>query len=163
RDGFEDWIRADAVPELRPFFKKKIGTPIPATKAVPKREVPRPTDGKLAGKKPTPAVGLAIGGGARIEEKKATPKVDVGEESLPDLSDSLELDDADSGERDTVASTDEPLGESVADAVSGLFGKAESGKVSDLPKMEFDEHPENGAAVDGELELSISEPSRIVK
>src|SRR5262249_55749982 len=56
RDGFEDWMRADAVPELRPFFKKKIGTPIPATKAAPKREVPRPTDGKLAGKKPTPAV-----------------------------------------------------------------------------------------------------------
>src|SRR5438552_4462973 len=63
RDGFEDWIRADGVPELRPFFKKKIGTPAPATKAVPKREVPRPTDGKLAGKKLTPAVGLATGGG----------------------------------------------------------------------------------------------------
>src|SRR5215831_11824861 len=91
RDGFEDWIRADAVPELRPFFKKKIGTPIPATKAAPKREVPRPTDGKLAGKKLTPAVGLPAGGGKVEDKKAASPRFDLGEDSLPDFSDSLEL------------------------------------------------------------------------
>src|SRR5262249_54822457 len=78
-----------------------------------------------------------------------------GEDSLPDFSDSLELDDNDSGEHDTSAS--EPLGESVADAVSGLFGKADAGKVPDKA-----EKPENGA-VSGDLEFAISEPSRIVK
>ena len=161
RDGFEDWLRADGVPELRPFFKKRAGTPAPSTKALPKREVPRPTDGKLAGKKPTPAAGLPAGGGIKIEEKQAgRPKFDLGEDELPDMSDSLEMDDNDSGELPTTAS--EPLGESVSDAVSGLFAKADDGKVPDrksVPPQSSKEEHSDGMGLD----LNISEPSRIVK
>src|SRR5262249_40586981 len=52
RDGLDGWVKAEVVPELGPFFPRRR-PPTPPRGA--KREVPRPTDGRLAQTAPSQA------------------------------------------------------------------------------------------------------------
>jgi predicted Zn finger-like uncharacterized protein len=180
RDGFADWMRADAVPELKTHLRKQPTGPV---RPLPRREVPRPTDGKLAqegktGKTgpqpqispsevaaagpqrssltptptpapmptptPTPLAAKAAKGLAAGPAAKGGPKTEPREE-LEDLSDELE-DDADASPL--------PLAKNGGSS-PGLFATADAQAAA---------RPTNGT--DGSspnLDLAISEPSRIVK
>ncbi len=88
RDGFEDWMRADAVPELRPFLRRSNP---PATTAGRPLATARPlTTGKVQTVPPKSALDerrghLAAAAGGKREDLE-----------MPDLSDALE-DDSDAG------------------------------------------------------------------
>src|SRR5215472_3804535 len=171
RDGFEDWHRADMVPELRPTFKKRKGTVPPIAKAAPRREVPRPTDGKLTDRSgPLPTArqsplkarqerALAAPAASAAAKKAPAPKkgspldrfspefeAPSEGDSLPDLSDELVEDPSRPGLPAIPASV------TPTPTPASLFAAASPAAAGT-----------GGDSGSGQIDLAFTEPSRIVK
>jgi predicted Zn finger-like uncharacterized protein len=142
RDGFEDWVRADAVPEMKPFLRRPAeDRRASGARGLPKREVPRPSDGRLAGR--SDGSSLPLGGASRNGSSSSKPAMAVASAmpraKMEDLSDELEEDD------------DLPAAGS-AGGHAGLFAAADAGALPDRKTPSGDG-----------FDLAIADPSRIVK